>query len=116
MNSLLICRTCPRDAQESGLPGAELAARLSDIIECHGVQLLRVSCLGACRQPCAVALDAPRKQRLRFSRLDSSDACDLEVVIQRYCLSEDGCLPPHMLPLALRDRLSAISPKLTQVS
>jgi predicted metal-binding protein len=88
-----------------------LAARLCDALAADGVQLLRVNCLGACRQPCAVALDEPHKARLRFSNLSLAHVADLGVVLRRYRESDSGCLPLDSLPLALRSRLSAVSPK-----
>ena len=111
MHSLLICRTCPRDGSASGAPGAVLAQSLGDSLASCGVRILRVNCLGSCRQPCAVALDAPSKYRLRFSNLEPTDARDLAVVIGYYCSSESGRIPLECLPPRLRERLSAVAPK-----
>jgi predicted metal-binding protein len=111
MHSLLICRTCPRDGAASGAPGIVLAASLSGPLAACGVRILRVNCLGACRQPCAVALDAPSKFRLRFSNLGPADARDIELVAQRYRLSQNGRIPLESLPAGLRGRLSAVAPK-----
>jgi predicted metal-binding protein len=116
MHSLLICRTCPRDGSASGTPGAMLAESLSSSMASCGVRILRVNCLGSCRQPCAVALDAPTKFRLRFSNLEPADARDLEVVVERYCSSASGQIPLENLPARLRERLSAVAPKITHTS
>ena len=111
MHLLLICRTCPRDTASSGTPGGALAATLGKSAASWGVQVLRVNCLGSCRQPCAVALDAPTKYRLRFSNLQPSDAGDLEKVVQQYCMSDSGRIAAENLPPALRGRLTAVAPK-----
>ena len=111
MHSLIICRTCPRGTDESGSACAALAARMKDVLRDHAVVIRRVNCLGACTQPCAIALDAPGKFRLRFSDLRLADAGELECVIRQYCSSENGSLPTESLPPGLRSRLSALSPK-----
>jgi predicted metal-binding protein len=116
MHSLLICRTCPRDGSASGAPGAVLAETPSGSMASCGVRILRVNCLGSCRQPCAVALDAPTKFRLRFSNLEPADALDLEAVVKRYCSSESGRIPVENLPPRFRERLSAVAPKVTNTS
>ena len=116
MHTLLICRTCPRDTASSGTPGGSLAATLGKTVASWGVQVLRVNCLGSCRQPCAVALDAPSKFRLRFSNLQPGDAGDLEKVVRQYCLSDSGRIATESLPPALRGHLTAVAPKMRSSS
>jgi predicted metal-binding protein len=111
VHSLSICRTCPRDQSESGLPGDELLARLRPFAEREGIQLLRVACLGACRQPCSVALDAPEKPRLRFSGLRAQDSAAIEELMRRYRLSAEGLPDATTIPASLRAALTAVSPK-----
>jgi predicted metal-binding protein len=111
MHLLLICRTCPRDMASSGMPGDALAASLSESAASCGVQVLRVNCLGSCRQPCTVALDEPTKCRLRFSNLEAGDAGDLEKVVRQYCMSDTGRIAAEGLPPTLRGRLTAVAPK-----
>ena len=112
MHSVSICRTCPRDTAQSGVPGAELAHALQALSRAAGVQLLQVTCLGACRLPCSIALDAPSKPRLRFSGLRADDCRALVDLIDLYRASADGALAPDALPATLRSRLTARSPKL----
>ena len=113
MHVLLICRTCPRGQQTSEEPSVVLARQLGERCDSLGMELLRVNCLGACRQPCAVALDAPDKPRLRFSGLRASeDAASLDELIVAYRQSVTGDPTSLAIPAALRSALSAVSPKL----
>ena len=110
MHSLSICRTCPRDRRESGAPGLALTLRLRGFSEREGMALLRVNCLGACLQPCTIALDAPRKFRLRFSGLRPEDGDAVEELAARYLRSSEGRPDSHTIPDSLLGALSAVSP------
>lgn len=111
MDALLICRTCPRDQRDSGGPGLRLAKRLAAVAAERQFQLLRVNCLGACRQPCAMALAAPAKLRLRFSGLEETDGDAIEQLLTTYQHSSDGRLEAEQIPPSLRSALSAVSPR-----
>jgi predicted metal-binding protein len=89
-----------------------LAQQLRESCERLGVALLRVNCLGACKQPCSIALDATGKPRLRFSGLASTTDCAaVEALIQGYQQSATGDPATFEIPATLRPALSAVSPK-----
>jgi len=110
--SVSICRTCPRDRRDSGVWGLALAQRLRQPLAARGIDLLMVNCLGACTHPCTLALDAPAKDRLRFSGLSADDETSLQQVVDAYSLSTLGRLDLQTLAPSLQMRLSAVSPKL----
>lgn len=112
MDALLICRTCPRDQPSSGEPSVLLAQQMLRTCEQLGVAVLRVNCLGACRQPFSIALDSPGKLRLRFSGLGpTTDTASIETLIAGYRQSATGDPASFEIPAALRPALSAVSPK-----
>lgn len=108
MHILTICRTCPRDgARDYALP-----AKLRSLFATEpGWKTMQVECLGSCREPAAVAFDAPDKWRLRFSGLAEADAPDLLAAARVYAGAPDGNPSDESLPEKLRRRLSARSPK-----
>lgn len=111
MDTLAICRTCPRDTAQSGAFGVELKARIRDSLDNKKISILMVQCLGSCRSPCAVALDGPGKARIRFSSLTVEDAGALVQAALRYEQSDAANPSPQTLPVALQARISAIAPK-----
>ena len=70
-----------------------------------------MECLGGCPSPCAVALDAPGKWRVRLTRLTPDHGADILSAAAAYLHLPDGYLTDNELPAALRGRISARSPK-----
>ena len=112
VHCLLICRTCPRDVRSPRLPCTQLALRLSAIAQSKGVPVLRVNCLGACLEPCAIALDSTGQQRMRFSGLTPNDEPAIEELLSMCQQSSDGYLDVQSIPHSLRGALSACSPSI----
>lgn len=110
VHCLLICRTCPRDARSLRLPCTLLGTRLSAIAQRKGVPVLRVNCLGACLEPCAIAIDSTGKQRMRFSGLTPNDEPAIEELLSLCQQSSDGYIDVRAIPASLRGALSAYSP------
>jgi len=113
---LYVCQTCVRDLVPPP-DGPTRGRRLADAIEgllsaATGAlpTLRRVACLNACLSPCSVALRAPGKAALRFSRLGPEHAADVLALAAAYGRSNDGDLPRASLPSALRDKQSARAP------
>ena len=111
MDSIAICRTCPRDTPLSGTCGTELRDAVRAELQNHGIEVLMVHCLGNCREPCSVALDSPRKFRVRLSGLDTQDARDLIDTAIGYARSKHGIADDGAFASALKSKISAISPK-----
>jgi predicted metal-binding protein len=110
-DSVLICRTCPRNRNESGAFGIILAEGIRAALRERGVRVLMVTCLGSCKQPGAVALDSPGKERLRFSGLSAVDIEPLIGAVDVYQAASSGRMDIDKFPTSLRSRLSAVSPK-----
>jgi predicted metal-binding protein len=111
MNTVRICRTCPRDLPGSRVAGPVLMTALRPALHELGFETLLVHCLGDCRAPCAAVLDADGKPRLRYSGLEAQDAAELLAAARLYRQAEPARLAAGGLPAALRSRLSAVSPK-----
>ena len=111
MDSIAICRTCPRDTPLSGSFGTELRDAVWAELQDHGIEVLMVHCLGNCRVPCSVALDSPQKFRLRFSGIGIQDARDLIDTAIGYARSNHGIADDGAFVSALKSKISAISPK-----
>ena len=113
---LYVCETCLRDEVPSpGEPtrGRRLANAIEELLaQAAGERptLRRVACLNACLSPCSVALRAPGKLALRFSRLTPDDAAAVVTLAEAYGRSNDGALPAEALPPALRNKQSARAP------
>ena len=115
---LYVCQTCVRDlAPPPGEPtrGRLLADAIATILDAAPPEawrptLRRVACLNACLSPCSVALRAPGKLALRFSRLGPEAAADVVALAAAYGRSNDGDLPEDALPPALKNKLSARAP------
>lgn len=109
-HSVSVCRTCPRYAPNSGTFGRTLVRELTDSLFIGHVSLLMVACLGACRQPGAVAFDAPHKARLRFAGLDANQTSELVAAIDAYITATPDSVAQLLSPV-MRTHLSAVSPK-----
>ncbi|MBL0924496.1 MAG: DUF1636 family protein [Sphingomonadaceae bacterium] len=110
---ILLCRTCPRDGQgEVGLFSEALQRALRRMASLE-IRPVHVQCLGSCRQPYTVSLDAPDKWRIRFSGLGGRDVERLIEVAQHYAATPDGLLTDRQLPPELAARITARSPKFT---
>lgn len=110
-STVAICRTCPRDQPRSGEQGLALYHEIRDRLTSLGVTVMMVHCLGSCRTPCAVALDAPTKPRVRLSGLKDTDAADLIDAVLEYREAAPGEVTAAVLPEPLQHHVTAISPK-----
>ena len=115
---LYVCQTCVRDREPPpGEPtrGRLLAEAIETLLAALPAEawrpiLRRVACLNACLSPCSIALRAPGKLALRFSRLAPEDAGAVVTLAAAYGRSNDGDLPEDALPPALQNKLSARVP------
>jgi len=74
------------------------------------IDIMMVHCLGACRRPCAAALSAPGKWRLRFEDLSPPVLSDFIAATKAYKATRDGLPEDCGLPPSLRERLGAQAP------
>jgi predicted metal-binding protein len=111
-STVAICRTCPRDRPQSGEQGLALYNEIKERLTSQGMTVMLVHCLGSCRTPCAVALDAPAKPRVRLSGLKDVNARDLIDAALGYRQATSDDVSVTMLPAMLRRHVTAISPKL----
>jgi predicted metal-binding protein len=111
METLSVCRTCPRESAEKGGVVDALRALAAGGSGACDASILSVECLGGCPRPCTVAFDAPGKWRVRLSGLTARDAADILAAARTYASLPDGRLSDDVLPPALRGRISALSPK-----
>lgn len=114
MDTIAICRTCPRDTPQSGTFGLQLRAAVSSKLAGSGINIMMVQCLGSCLTPCAVAFDAPDKARIRFSDLAVQDADVLSQAAFQYAQFNAAVPSRNAFPMALQSRISAIAPKYAQ--
>jgi predicted metal-binding protein len=110
-STVAICRTCPRDRPHSGELGLALYNEIKERLTSQGMTVMMVHCLGSCRTPCAVALDAPAKPRVRLSGLKDVNAADLMNAALEYREAASGDVTVTMLPALLQGHVTAISPK-----
>jgi predicted metal-binding protein len=116
--TVAICRTCPRDTARASADGANpdgmavqlRSALLADQHLTGEIHIMMVQCLGACRRPCAAALSAPGKWRLRFEGLAPPILSDFIAATKAYKATRDGLLEDCGLPPSLRERLGARAP------
>lgn len=113
-NTVAICRTCPRDRPHSGEVGLALYSEIKEQLTRQGMTVMLVHCLGSCRMPCAVALDAPAKPRVRLSGLNNVNAPDLIDAALEYRQAASGEVSVTTLPPPLQRHVTAISPKRQQ--
>lgn len=112
---LYVCQTCVRDLvppPDGPTRGRQLAEAIEGLLSTLDIRptLRRVACLNACLSPCSIALRAPGKLALRFSRLGPEHAADVVALAAAYGRSNDGDLPASALPLSMQDKLSARVP------
>jgi predicted metal-binding protein len=110
-STVAICRTCPRDRPRSGELGLALYNEIKERLTSQGMTVMMVHCLGSCRTPCAVALDAPAKPRVRLSGLKDVNAADLIDAALEYREAASNDVTVATLPALLRRHVTAISPK-----
>jgi predicted metal-binding protein len=111
VHTIAVCATCPRDGHSADAqfaPHLRAAFRASPV---EDYQLQTLHCLGACRQPCTIAFTAPRKWRVRFSRLAPGHLPAVIATAQLYRLSPDGLIARDDLPAGMADCFSAASPE-----
>src|SRR5689334_9960323 len=111
METLSVCRTCPRESAEKGGLAERLRALAARSAAASRLGILSVECLGGCPNPCTVACDAPGKWRVRLSGLKAENAADILAAARAYAGLPDGRLSDETLPPALRGHISALSPK-----
>ncbi|MFM0351632.1 DUF1636 family protein [Paraburkholderia sp. RL17-347-BIC-D] len=110
-STVAICRTCPRDRPHSGAVGLSLYNEIKERLISQGMTVMMVHCLGSCRTPCAVALDAPAKPRVRLSGLKDINGADLVDAALEYQQAASDDVSVTTLPTALQGHVTAISPK-----
>jgi len=86
------------------------SALLADHQLASEIDILMVHCLGACLRPCAAALSAAGKWRLRFEGLSPPVLPDFIAATKAYNATDDGLLADDGLPPSLRERLGAQAP------
>lgn len=112
---LYVCQTCVRDIvppPDGPTRGRQLADAVEGLLNALDIRptLRRVACLNACLSPCSIALRAPGKLALRFSRLGPEHAGEVVALAAAYGQSNDGHLPASALPASMQDKLSARAP------
>ena len=111
LDTVAICRTCPRDLPNSGEVGRALYDGVREKLIRQGMTVMMVHCLGSCRAPCAVALDAPAKSRIRLSGLKDVNTADLVNAALAYREAASNDVTVAALPAVLQRHVTAISPK-----
>jgi predicted metal-binding protein len=113
--TLLICRTCPRyDPHATGTFGRRITAAISEIaVDEPGaaVAIRNVQCLGGCPDHGVVAVDAPHKARVRFTRLDETDARAVLAAAAAHDACRSGAPEDWEIPAELVDRISSVTRK-----
>ena len=116
--TVAICRTCPRATARApgrgenpdGVAVQLRSALLADRQLASEIDIMMVHCLGACLRPCAAALSATGKWRLRFEALSPPVLADFIAATKVYNAAPDGFLGDHGLPSSLREHLGARAP------
>ena len=116
--TVAICRTCPRATAGASARGENpdgmavqlRSALLADREIASEIDIMMVHCLGACLRPCAAALSAAGKWRLRFEGLSPPVLVDFIAATKVYNATPDGLLGDQGLPPSLRERLGALAP------
>ena len=116
--TVAICRTCPRATARTpgrgenpdGMAVQLRSTLLADREIASEIDVMMVHCLGACLRPCAAALSAAGKWRLRFEGLSPPILADFIAATKAYNATDDGFLGDHGLPPSLRERLGAQAP------
>ena len=116
--TVVICRTCPRATagapargdNPDGMAVLMRSALLADREIAREIDIMMVHCLGACLRPCAAALSAAGKWRLRFEGLSPPVLGDFIAATKAYNATHDGFLGDDGLPQSLRNRLGAQAP------
>ena len=113
--TLLICRTCPRyDPRATGTLGSRMYAAISQHPPPEPrppVAIRNVQCLGGCPDHGVVAVDAPHKARVRFTRLDETDAKAVLAAAAAHDACVTGAPEDWEIPAELTDRISSVTRK-----
>ncbi len=111
--TLLVCSTCrAAEPVEEGrpVPGERLARALAAQGAPTGVRLVRVECLSACAQGCAVALTGPGRWSYVYGRMTEGDAADILAGAAAYAAAPDGLVPWRDRPAIFRKQSLARLP------
>ncbi|MDJ0957399.1 MAG: DUF1636 domain-containing protein [Arenicellales bacterium] len=117
MTRLYVCQTCVRDrrlAPDERSQGSLLGDAVDETLGRMGLSselaLRRVNCLNGCLNPCNIALRAPDKYNLRFSRLTPQSAASLVQFAIAYMQSSDGIVPVESWPDELKGNQTVCTP------
>ena len=118
LHRLYVCTTCVRDGPVppgGDTRGARLAAAVReqlkrDLPDGGEFDFLQVPCLSGCLNPCNVAMRAPRKYNLRFSRVDPEEAPQVVQLLRAYMADPLGNPSEDALPESLRMKRTVHTP------
>lgn len=113
MNTLSICRTCPRDGPDTGKFGQAMREALGAELAAESIEVMMVHCLGGCRKPGNLAFDSPDKVRIRLSDISLQDAEWIIVTARQYIHADGPSASIAVVPSALQCKVTALAPKLT---
>lgn len=111
--TLLICSTCRAGealAEGEAPPGERLAQAVEAAGAPEGVRIVRVECLSACSQGCAVALSAPGRWSYVYGRMTEADVPEILAGAAAYAAAPDGLVPWRERPAVFRKQSLARLP------
>ena len=117
LHRLYVCTTCVRDGPVppgGSTRGACLATAVREQLKLTppdgDFDFIQAPCLSGCLSPCNVALRAPRKYNLRFSRVAPEEAAQVVALLHAYMTDPLGNPPDEALPERLRDKRTVHTP------
>ena len=111
--SLLICSTCRAGEPVTAgvpVPGERLAQAVEAAATPDGVRVIRVECLSACSQGCAVALTAPGRWSYVYGQMTEADVPEILTGAAAYAAAPDGLVPWRDRPTIFRKQSLARLP------
>ena len=112
LNTLSICRTCPRDMPDTGKFGTALREALKEALSADAIEIMMVHCLGGCHRPGNLSFDAPDKVRIRLSDVTVQDTEWLLAAVREYARPGDRSPGIEIIPPSLQFKVTALSPKI----